>query len=451
MSVGWPNVQGMTRDAPGSPPPTYGVLPALPSAVDEPPLRTGSRVAESRGASGAWAQVRWWVGTVIAVVLVGFIDLSWAVLPASAPMGGAENAWHVVGFLAGLGSGIAMFWRRSRPMAVLLYCAIGALITPMGPLGALGALTWLYVRAKPRTMLWATALVAAATAMAMWRDHRAGQYAFMTTGRGTGVIQVLPGWGYAILGVALVAIAVAVGFVRRYREAETVAQAAVRARERDVAVLRGELDRQEERELIAREMHDTVAHHLSLVSLHAAALEVSSQDPNVPEAAREMRSSAHRALEEMRSLIASLRDSSDGGYAGTSPRLGDLGRLIEDAQRAGARIYPDLEIPRAEPPAALTRGVYRIVQESLTNAIKHGQGSGVTLWVRAFPGHGIDIGVVSWMPRWGYPAPASERTGSGAGLVGMRERAEALGGQLSAGQEGDAWAVRVHLPWKGEG
>lgn len=473
VSVGWPNVQCMTIwDVPTPSVPTDGTVgdgrlgaPSTsgrwapggrfgpsgePGPGDARP-GDGGRGGDRERSALWWAQVRWWVGTLIAVVLVGFFDVAFAVIPANGPMSGAGSAWHMIGFLAALGSGIAMFWRRSHPFVVVLFCAIGALVTPMGPLGALGALTWLYVRARPQTLAWSTGLVAVATGVALWRDQQAGQYALLVMRTADGGVDQLVWWGYLMVGVLLVATAVAVGMARRYLDASRRASVAVREREADVVELRGQLDRQEERELIAREMHDTVAHHLSLVSLHAAALEVTSQDPSVPEAAREMRSSAHRALEEMRTLIASLRDSGDGGYAGAVPRLADLGRLIDDAQRAGARIYPDLVIPPVEPPAALTRAVYRIVQESLTNAIKHGQGSGVTLWVRAYPGQGVDIGVVSWMPRWGYPVSASEKAGAGAGLVGMRERAEALGGWLSAGPEGDAWAVRAGLPWKGEG
>lgn len=389
-------------------------------------------------------RIRWWVGTAIAVVVVGFMDLSFAVLPMSNSANSDLELWYLIGWVAAVGSGVAMIWRRSHSLVVLVYCAIATLLTPMGPFGVLGALTWVFARASLRTLAWVTPLTASATAIAMWRDWSAGSYGIMTTSRNSTDPIQLSGWGYVAVTICLVVITVGVGLLRRYRTAQQEAMAQVEQRDRKVAQLRGELDRQEERELIAREMHDTVAHNLSLVALSAGALEVTSADPAAGESAREMRKSAHRALEEMRTLISSLRDSGRDGYTGSAPRMEDLSRLVADAQRAGANISASLEVDDdAEPAPALTRAVYRITQEALTNAIKHAPGSGVALSVKASPEIGVLLDVASWLP----PGGSASTTGSGAGLVGMTERATALGGTLTAAPVGEVWRVHAALPW----
>ena len=151
------------------------------------------------------------------------------------------------------------------------------------------------------------------------------------------------------------------------------------------------LFRSDERELIAREMHDTVAHNLSVMSLQASALEVTTDDPDVADAARTMRSSAHRALDEMRALITSLREGSEQ-YTGSAPALGDLAALLDDARSSGVDLAATVFVSDADSaPPALTRAVYRVVQEALTNVMKHAPGARADVDVRARPGDGVDL------------------------------------------------------------
>jgi len=158
-----------------------------------------------------------------------------------------------------------------------------------------------------------------------------------------------------------------------------------------------------------------------------------------------MRSSAHRALDEMRTLISSLRtvggDSAER-YGGPAPRLADLVALLDEARHAGVDIGATVFVDGGDDaPPALTRGVYRVVQESLTNAMKHAPGARVDVDLRARPGDGVDV-VVS------NPLVADvSATAGGAGLVGMGERAAALGGRFDAGPDDGRFVVRVHLPW----
>ena len=372
-----------------------------------------------------------------------------------------RTAWSILGMFVAIGTGISMVWRMSHSWLVFLINAGIALILPLDPFGTLVALTWVMETASARRLGIALALAALVTAVTLARDafrDPPGVIA-VSTDSATGQLHLLPGFGYAIIGAVILLIAVGVGTIRRSRESARVAQGDARALAQVSTQLRGELNRQEERALIAREMHDTVAHHLSLVSLHAAALEVTSHDPNVPESARAMRSSAHQALEEMRGLITSLRDSSDGGYTGSAPSLSRLPQLLSDAQSAGASIESSLWVSDGDSAApVLTRAVYRIVQEALTNAIKHAPSSPVRVVVRADPRTGVEIFVANWAREsantWGSYADrrsgsALSSSGAGAGLQGMRERATALGGTLTAAPDGQAWVVRCWMPWRG--
>lgn len=410
-----------------------------------------------------WRTVLRHAGTVAAVVLVGFIALIFAVVPANAlPADGAEwsMAWHVVGALAALGAGTAMVWRMSHPTVVLVGAALGAVLLPLDPIGPALALRWVIVREQQRTLWWAVPLGVAGIAVPLLRDSaRPARWAVLSTTDVTTGDHSQPSLAtYIGIAVVIAVIAVASGVVRRSRTAAALAREQVQARDRRAIELQAQLSRQEERELIAREMHDTVAHHLSLVSLHAAALEVTTEDPAVPESARAMRTSAHQALDEMRGLISSLRDSSSGGYIGPRPTLKDLDRLVAETRGAGAWIAASLQIPdSAEPPIAVVRAVYRIVQEALTNAIKHATGSGVGLQVVAAPGTAITVTVVTWLQSATERAaeePAHDHagelstTGAKAGVIGMTERAVAVGGRLTAGPEGDLWVVRAWLPWE---
>lgn len=371
-----------------------------------------------------------------------------------------HTSWSVAGVLVAVLTGISMIWRRQAPLVVLLVNAGAALALPLDPVGTLLALTWVLAASPLRRQIWCTALAALVTAVSLGRDalREPPGVMFATTPTDGGPVLVLLPGGYVVVGLVMLALAVGVGAIRRLRGSAARARDSARVQATSAAVLRGELNRQEERELIAREMHDTVAHHLSIVSLHAAVLEVTSTDPTVPEGARAVRDSAHRALEEMRGLITSLRDSETQGYTGSQPTLADLPRLVADARGAGVAIAEDIVLVGSDPPPALTRAVYRIVQEALTNALKHAPAAGVRLAVRATAGVGVEIVVANWRaPAWrsgsemragaARGGSALERSGAGAGVIGMRERARALGGELWAGPDDQVWVVRAQLPW----
>jgi signal transduction histidine kinase len=208
-----------------------------------------------------------------------------------------------------------------------------------------------------------------------------------------------------------------------------------------------------ERTRIAREMHDVLAHRISLLSLHAGALEFRPDAPadEVARAAGVIRGSAHAALQDLREVIGVLRAEGDDG-AGDAPEppqptLADLPALIDESRTAGVRVNVSDSVARSEEvPAALGRAAYRIVQEGLTNARKHAAGAAVTVDVTGGPGSGLTVAIAN---RWPVGAPAGGTLpGAGTGLVGISERVTLAGGRLAYGRDdtGD-FRLAAWLPW----
>ncbi|MEU8422952.1 histidine kinase [Micromonospora sp. NPDC048835] len=207
-----------------------------------------------------------------------------------------------------------------------------------------------------------------------------------------------------------------------------------------------------ERTRIAREMHDVLAHRISLLSLHAGALEFRPDAPadEVARAAGVIRGSAHAALQDLREVIGVLRAEDDG--AGDAPEppqptLADLPALIAESRSAGVRVnVSDSVASPGDVPAALGRAAYRIVQEGLTNARKHAAGAAVTVDVAGGPGAGLTVAIGN---RWPVGAPAGGTLpGAGTGLVGISERVTLAGGRLAYGRDdsGD-FRLAAWLPW----
>ncbi|WP_254715341.1 sensor histidine kinase [Actinomadura sp. NAK00032] len=229
---------------------------------------------------------------------------------------------------------------------------------------------------------------------------------------------------------------------RRRAEAERRRAEAERQRAEQVARL-AELDRRAavnaERARMARELHDVIANHLSAVALHSSAvLRVRDLDRSEIERSMEViRENSVRGLAEMRRMIGLLRDGGEDPAA--RPRLAELDRLVRHTGRADLAASLEVAGEPAELPAAVELAAYRIVQESLTNALKHGGPGRAEVRVRY--GRRLVIDVLSPLGRDGSRLP-----GSGSGLVGMRERAVMLAGEFDAGPDGARWRVHAELP-----
>jgi signal transduction histidine kinase len=231
--------------------------------------------------------------------------------------------------------------------------------------------------------------------------------------------------------------------VRNHRDAAEAA----RLRAEQTALL-AEMDRSQavvaERARMARELHDMVANHLSAIAIHSTAA-LSLDDPDTSrQALGVIRENSVEGLAEMRRLIGILRDSSDDTEPAAAPTLDGLGALVEGARTNGLDVTLDAEHGEALP-APVELAAYRIVQESLTNALKHACPGRVAVTLRQADGS-LTVAVTS--PYGDRVRPSAP--GSGAGLVGMRERAALLGGTFEAGPEssrdGKIWSVRATLP-----
>ena len=214
--------------------------------------------------------------------------------------------------------------------------------------------------------------------------------------------------------------------------------------------LRVEQARQAERARIAREMHDVLAHRISLVSLHAGVLEfrADASPEEVARAAAVIRASAHQALGDLREVIGVLRETNGGGPPEPpQPTLADLPALLDESRAAGMRLDVHVDLDElAAVPASVGRSALRIVQEALTNARKHAPGARVTVHVAGAAGDGLTVDVRNPAPVG--VAPHEQIPGAGTGLVGLTERAVLAGGELQHGRTADG-SFRLHawLPW----
>jgi signal transduction histidine kinase len=326
--------------------------------------------------------------------------------------------------------------RRTRPKAALL-AGTAALVTDTVTLGSVATVVMftdlmyaavLYgTPASARRLPWITGLltvIGAVLPFALWRTPGT-----LLIGVGVGVVALAPtatGW-----------------VVRNHRDAAEAA----RLRAEQTALL-AETDRTQavnaERARMARELHDMVANHLSAIAIHSTAA-LSLDDPRTSQdALAVIRENSVEGLAEMRRLIGILRDDSDDREPAAAPTLDGLEALLTGARTNGLDVT--LEAAHGERlPAPVELAAYRIVQESLTNALKHAAPGRVTVALTRAD-ESLTVRITS--PHGGRERPRAP--GSGAGLVGMRERVALLGGTFEAGPEDSpaarTWTVRATVP-----
>ncbi|GGH39910.1 sensor histidine kinase [Microbacterium album] len=246
----------------------------------------------------------------------------------------------------------------------------------------------------------------------------------------------------------LYSLCLCIGLLGRARQQVIAGLRASAARDRERYEERLSGARRDERERIAREMHDVLAHRISLLSMHAGALEyraTSSSPPDPQElsrAARIIRESAQGAVEDLRELLGLLRSDDELSTGAPQPRLDDLPRLVEEAAAAGQRVQLDSDLRGRAIREATQRTAYRVIQEALTNARKHAPHAAVTVQLRQSRDR-LTILATNPLPpgvtRWDLP-PA------GNGLVGLEERVRIDGGWFSTGVEDGAFLLRAELP-----
>jgi signal transduction histidine kinase len=199
--------------------------------------------------------------------------------------------------------------------------------------------------------------------------------------------------------------------------------------------------RAEERNRISRDLHDVIAHTLTVSLLHvmSARLAVEHDPADAARALAEAERLGRESLTEVRQVVGMLREDSDDGRGSRTAPLPDadgLTILVERFRSAGADVTFSVDGDIGRLPATVGLAVYRILQEALTNVIKHAPGASATARLTVLPRE-VTLAVDSLGP---------PGTGSGLGVVSMRERAESLGGSCEAGPSGGGWLVRASFP-----
>jgi signal transduction histidine kinase len=210
--------------------------------------------------------------------------------------------------------------------------------------------------------------------------------------------------------------------------------------------LRVQQARSTERARIAREMHDVLAHRISLVTMHAGALAYRTDlsPEEVHTTAGIIQAKSHEALDDLRQVLGVLRGQEDGGPSRPQPTFADLPALVEEAQESGMRVCYTATVA-GRVPEQVGRTTYRIVQEGLTNARKHAPGAAVEVTLSGSADEGVRISVRN-------PARAVRRLvdtpGAGLGLVGLAERAKLAGGRIETASHDGTFELRGWLPWQ---
>jgi signal transduction histidine kinase len=382
------------------------------------------------GARDAWRGRLSDVGCILVALVIGGL--------ASDSTAVATSSYAEANEVIGLAAALALWWRRRAilPVAIITFVA-----QAFAPMAAGAAIVSVYTLAAYRretirsviVLLSGLYLGGGLVSMAVNPDLDAGNL------------------GGAMIGLLLTATAVGWGFAVRSRH-DLMASLGERARraeaERDARVAEA---RRAERTRIATEMHDMLAHRLSMLSLQAGAIELRSDADReaLAQAAGVVRSNAHLALEDLRTVIGVLRYDEPSADLAPPPGASDLADLVAECRAAGMRIeVVDGSLDGAPMRADLGRHVYRIVQEGLTNARKHAAGQPVRLAITTSEDAGVDIEIANRVA----PPAATDATpeaipGAGVGLVGLRERVELVGGTLERTMDGGMHELKVELPW----
>lgn len=435
-------------------------------------LRRAARSAARAGRTGrrqdvVTAALTFALGWLLLEVgLVGMIRAPFVVEPG-------EPWWRVV--LLGAGC-LLLLAKRAHPVLAL---AGGVVVTAVdlrwgGSLAVLLVL-WdlLYSAAlwsgpRARSWLWGVSVgvvvLGAVVAVEATRDLREVVYAAVQLGA---VLLVPMWWATNVRTTSELAALAGERADLAAREAEAAARAADLERQRAADLERiAELDRHEavraERAAMARDLHDVIASHLSTIAIHSGAVLALPPDAAQDRAAlQQVRASAVASLDEMRSMILLLRtEGRDAGGVRRADEVAAPGRLAGlDGMLAAARATtavtlddPD-RVAASVLPAAADQAVFRIVQEAVTNAVKHAPGAPVLVrLVREDGAVGLEVrdpGAAAAVP--GVAPVPDGPLSAGTGLLTMRERADGLGGTFAAGPTDDGgWAVRASVPLAGE-
>jgi signal transduction histidine kinase len=371
---------------------------------------------------GAKRSARDWIVDVVMLafgVFVGFVAL-----------GGTEHYRSedavTVDFLVGMVCFIPLWWRRRRPWAVFLILLVPGALAAMAAGPTLIALFNLALRGTRRQLVIALLLSVAGGVVFALVYNDPELPIFVDLAFAVGFPLVVVPWGL---------------FARLQRDLlRTAHERAERAEGEQRAHV--EAAREAERRRIASEMHDVLAHRLSLLSVHAGALEFrpDASPQEIEQAAGVIRATATDALRDLRDVIGVLR-TGDDSTAPPQPTLDAIPALVDESRAAGMNVRSRIDAEGGE--VMVGRTAYRVVQEGLTNARKHAPAAAVEVTVGPADER-LVVEVVSRRSALARPAPPG-----GSGLIGLTERVELAGGSLEHGpnRRGD-FVLRAVLPWR---
>lgn len=388
-----------------------------------------------------------WVDTGIALVLMGFILITlWVQWP------GATTAEPWVAVVLTIWLIGPLIWRRRAPLAVLLIMTPAVIVFQRQQLPEY---SWAI------NAWWLAFFGAGAYGSAPWRDRVRVLASLTWVAFLIDEIFVRLDLDYSGLPIDrrlvqvltlvsnLVFLGVAWWFgdtvrIRREREAELAAKTVELEREREENAAQAVLA---ERVRIARELHDVVANHVSVVGVQAgAARRMLDRHPDQAVATlSSIEETSRLAVQELQQLLGLLRKDPGAPERSAQPGLAQLDDLVAQMRAAGVPVELEISGDRRPLPPGTELSIYRIVQESLTNTLKHAPGASATVAIR-YCQSGIDLEIDDNGTR---PPPAGHRT-RGNGLIGMHERVVLLGGELHAAyRPGVGFSVRAHLPISG--
>lgn len=391
------------------------------------PLSPGGRLARRSGRLGAYAA---WTPHAV----VGGLGLV-AMLCGLASAGDSGPPSLLSGLLAlgpvllSLVRPVGAFWCSLAATTVTsVVSGASGFDWPWAPGSFLSHLVVLVVvalRTRPRTAAW------------MW---------LLTAAYGV-VAETGFGWGHYSTDVgpmltvsALLLLVVTVRHIRRQAEREVTAQQTVTEHERSRRTLL------EERTTIARELHDVVAHHMSVVAIQAEAAPYRVQDPppELEKAFATIRENAVAALTELRRVLGVVRAEDHAAPDAPQPTLADLDGLLANVRGAGLAVEKAVTGAVRELPQGVELSAYRIVQEALSNTLRHAPGASARVEIGYVLG-GLGLRVVNGPPP--APRPGERSPGAGHGITGMRERVSMLDGVMTAAATDEGgYEVTVFLP-----
>jgi signal transduction histidine kinase len=389
----------------------------------------GSPLAPLRGQRVLWLA---WLPHLLVVTL--------AIILGSVASGQALSAHGV-----SVGLAVALGVAQSLPLVVSLYrpmagwwlsLVVGMLVSEVVRAGAggsvwaepsllvhLGVLALVGLQARPRVLveLWLLTLLAGAI-----------------------LVQRMPGLNASPDLAEMTTLSAVVLLAAAALRSRGEAQRRLAEQERISGTERAQRALLEERTRIARELHDVVAHHMSVIAIQAEAAPYRMPDPpeELTRSLATIRANAVEGLSELRQMLGLLRAEEPEDEPGPQPTLARLDDLVANAQAAGLAVTTTVTGAKRPLPPGVELSAYRIVQEALSNAMRHAPGSKVRVEI-AYRTAGLELRVVNGPSR----AQPVRSPGPGHGVVGMRERAAMLGGELTAGSRPDGgYAVTAVLP-----